>query len=72
MASLPSQVVYEWGLDTATALTAAVYKRQAGSPGVTPRIAMTMQSPVKTPSMGGIQRSNSGFSLNKLIKGRAL
>jgi hypothetical protein len=64
--------VYEWGLDTATALTAAVYKKQVVSPAASPRIAMTMQSPVKTPGLGGLQRSNSGFSLNKLVKGRAL
>lgn len=64
------QVVYEWGLDTATAITAAVRKKQVVSPAASPRIAMTMQSPIKPPSMG-LQRSNSGFSLNKLIKGRA-
>lgn len=70
-AARTSQVVYEWGLDTATALSAAVRKKQVVSPAASPRIAMTVQSPLKPSSMGSMQRSNSGFSLNKLIKGRA-
>ncbi len=60
------QVVYEWGLDVSASITSVMRKKQAQSPSASPRIALTSMPSPKPP---GLQRSSSGFSLNKLIKG---